>query len=182
MARIKAELDPYLAVRGTNGKIDWAKVRTTMRGHVEGQGSFILGLFLFELSRAVASGDRATIEAFFDGLATTRFWSDFGLFVVGAEAGTPAYTKFLQRFVGPSFVNTVLKSNVALATDMADPALWAHLGAQLGGGPGLLGFFSIIKEGLMRLDLPAATTDGLVRGNISRRLATGGRKGSSPGG
>lgn len=123
VARIRAELDPYLAVRGANGKVDWAKVRATMRGHVEGQGSFILGLFLFELSRAVASGDRATIEAFFDGLATTRFWADFGLFVVGAEAGTLAYTKFLQRFVKPSFVNTVLKSNVALATGMALPML-----------------------------------------------------------
>ncbi|MCA9867630.1 MAG: hypothetical protein KIS95_09205 [Anaerolineae bacterium] len=59
--------------------------------------------------------------------------------------------------------------HVALATDMADPALWAELGGQ----PGLLGFFSIIRQGLVRMALPAAMIDGLLGGNIARRLATG---------
>ncbi len=60
-----------------------------------------------------------------------------------------------------------LADHVALATDMADPGLWA----ELGGAPGLLGFFTIIKEGLTRMSLPSATIDGLLGGNIAARLA-----------
>lgn len=123
IARLRAALDPYLAVRAPSGRVDWAKVRAKAREHGEGAASFLLGLFLMELAKAAASGDRSEIEAFFDGLATTEFWKHYGLFVVGAEAGTMAYSKFLQRFVKPSFVSTVLKSNVALATGMALPMI-----------------------------------------------------------
>ncbi|MBP6785985.1 MAG: hypothetical protein KA170_00250 [Candidatus Promineofilum sp.] len=75
-----------------------------------------------------------------------------------------------ERHVWPligAMVAAGLAGRVALATDMADPAMWA----EMGGEPGLLGFFSIIKEGLMRMDLPATTIDGLLGGNIARRLA-----------
>jgi hypothetical protein len=122
--RLRRVLDPYLDARtGPRGALNWETVRAKAREHGNGAASFLLGLFLKDLARLVESGDRATIEAFFDGLATTEFWSHYGLFVVGAEAGTLAYSSFLQRYVKPSFVNTVLKSNVALATGMALPAL-----------------------------------------------------------
>lgn len=64
-----------------------------------------------------------------------------------------------------------LAGQVALATDMADPRLWA----ELGGKPGLLGYFTIIKDGLTRIGLPPATIDGLLGGNIAARLAIAGR-------
>lgn len=62
-----------------------------------------------------------------------------------------------------------LAGQVALATDMAEPALWA----ELGGSPGMQGIFTIIKAGLERMGLPAATIDGLLGGNIAGRLAVG---------
>ncbi|MCO5165451.1 MAG: hypothetical protein M9894_03665 [Planctomycetes bacterium] len=121
--RLRRVLDPYLDVRAPNGRVDWAKVRRKAREHGEGAASFLLGLFLKDLAKLVATGDREAIELFFEGLATTEFWSHYGLFVIGAEAGSTAYVKFLQRHVKPSFVNTVLKSNVALATGMALPMI-----------------------------------------------------------
>lgn len=121
--RLRRVLDPYLDVRNGNGSVNWERVRVKAREHGQGAASFLLGLFLKDLAKVIQTGDRAAIEVFFEGLATTEFWSHYGLFVVGAEAGTLAYTRFLQRFVKPSFVNTVLKSNVALATGMALPMI-----------------------------------------------------------
>ena len=60
-----------------------------------------------------------------------------------------------------------LAGQVALATDMADPALWA----ELGGGPGLAGIFSLIKARLERMGLPDDTIAGLLSGNIATRLS-----------
>ncbi|RMG10587.1 MAG: hypothetical protein D6731_17195 [Planctomycetota bacterium] len=121
--RLRRVLDPYLDVRRPDGRIDWERARRAAKNHAAGAASFLLGLFLKDLARVIESGDRAVIEAFFDGLATTEFWSEYGLFVIGAEAGTLAYTRFLQRFVRPAFVSNVLKANVALATGMALPAI-----------------------------------------------------------
>lgn len=122
--RLKRVLDPYLDARAnTKSGLNWEKVRSMSKAHAQGGASFVLGLFLKDLARVVETGDRQVIEAFFNGLATTEFWSHYGLFVVGAEAGTIAYTKWLERFVRPGFVNTVLKSNIALATGMALPEI-----------------------------------------------------------
>ncbi len=121
--RLRRVLDPYLDARRPGGRLNWDKVRSMARTHAAGSASFLLGLFLKDLARVIQTGDRAVIEAFFDGLATTEFWSHYGLFVVGAEVGTLAYTRYLQRFVRPAFVSSVLKSNVALATGMALPEL-----------------------------------------------------------
>lgn len=62
-----------------------------------------------------------------------------------------------------------LDAQVALATDMADSSLWV----ELGGGPGLLGIFTIIEKGLARMGLPAEMRSGLMGGNIAGRLAVG---------
>lgn len=102
---------------------------------------------------------------------------DFGLHRELAQAGVlleydtffrPKYAP--ERYVWPlirQMADAGLADHVALATDMADPGLWA----ELGGAPGLLGFFTIIKEGLTRMSLPSATIDGLLGGNIAARLA-----------
>ena len=107
IARLERVLDPYLEARTPAGSLRWERVRAMARTHAEGSASFLLGLFLKDLARVIHSGDRQVIEAFFDGLATTEFWTHYGLFVVGAEAGTLVYTKYLQRFVRPSFVSSV---------------------------------------------------------------------------
>lgn len=101
---------------------------------------------------------------------------DFGLHRELARAGVMLeYDTFFrpkydpERTVWPLIGRMAaagLAGQVALATDMADPALWA----ELGGRPGLLGIFTIIKDGLARMGLPPATIDGLLGGNIARRL------------
>jgi len=55
---------------------------------------------------------------------------------------------------------------IALATDMADPALWA----EIGGGPGLPGIFTAIRPRLEQMGVDAATIAALLGGNISARL------------
>jgi len=101
---------------------------------------------------------------------------DFGLHRELARAGVMLeYDTFFrpkydpERTVWPLIGRMAaagLAGQVALATDMADPALWA----ELGGRPGLLGIFTIIKDGLARMGFPSATIDGLLGGNIARRL------------
>ena len=121
--KLERILDPYKDVRGTNGRPNWARVNEFAKTHANGSASFLLGLFLKDLAKVIQTGDREIIGEFFDGLATTEFWSHYGLFVVGAEAGSMMYTRYLQRFVKPAFVNGVLKQNIALATGMALPEL-----------------------------------------------------------
>jgi phosphotriesterase-related protein len=102
---------------------------------------------------------------------------DFGLHRELAQAGVMLeYDTFFrpkyepERNVWPlihEMAAAGLAGQVALATDMADAGLWA----ELGGGPGLLGIFTIIKERLARMDLLVETIDGLLGGNIAARLA-----------
>ncbi|MGE0710090.1 MAG: hypothetical protein AB7N76_31705 [Planctomycetota bacterium] len=111
-------------LRRPDGTVEWSKVARD-RALVEGAGlaNFTLALFLKELAAVAATGDRARIEEFFDGLLTTDFYEDYGLFVAGAKLGEVAYTRYLQRFVKPRFVNGVLKTNLVLATGMALPLI-----------------------------------------------------------
>jgi len=131
----------------------------------------------------------AAVEAFLDyfiaqGVAPERLVfchvdkrPDFGLHRELARAGVlleydtffrPKYDP--ERGVWPlidQMAGAGLAGRVALATDMADPGLWA----ELGGGPGLLGIFTIIGARLADMGLPAATIDGLLGGHIAARLA-----------
>ena len=102
---------------------------------------------------------------------------DFGLHRELARAGVLLeYDTFFRPKYNPGdnvwplirrMAGAGLAGQVALATDMAEPGLWA----ELGGKPGLSGFFTLIKDGLSRMDLPTATIDGLLGGNIAGRLA-----------
>lgn len=67
-------------------------------------------------------------------------------------------------------VGAGLAECVALATDMADPALWA----EQGGGPGLAGWHQIIVPGLRRLGLSFDEIALLTGRNIANRLALAG--------
>jgi phosphotriesterase-related protein len=57
--------------------------------------------------------------------------------------------------------------SLALATDMADAALWRRLG----GGPGLVGFLTQIRPRLAQMGFDEATVRQLLGGNIIGRLA-----------
>jgi phosphotriesterase-related protein len=60
-----------------------------------------------------------------------------------------------------------LDGGVALATDMADSAMWSRMG----GGPGLTGLLDAIIPRLTGLGIPQKSIARLVGGNIASRLA-----------
>lgn len=60
-----------------------------------------------------------------------------------------------------------LSNCVALATDMANTALYHHIG----GGPGLASLPGEIQEKLLRIGIPENECKQMLGGNIARRLA-----------
>ena len=120
-ARQPAELDRF---RRADGTLKWGEL-TKSRALSEGAGlgHFALALFLKEVAVVTATGDRARMEEFFDGLMTTDFYKHYGLFVAGARVGEVAYVRYLQRFVRPQFVNGMLKTNLVLAAGIALPLI-----------------------------------------------------------
>jgi len=112
-------LDAY---RRADGTLDWKKLtRARALPEVAGLAHFGLALFLKEVAVVTATGDRARIEEFFEGLLTTDFYKHYGLFVAGARLGEIGYTRALERFVKPGFVNGLLKTNLVLAAGIALP-------------------------------------------------------------
>jgi hypothetical protein len=126
-ARVAAEheaLGRFAEFRRADGTLDIA--RLTGSGalrQVGGVAHFGLALFLKEIAVVIATGDRARINEFFDGLMTTDFYTQYGLFIAGARGGQVAYAKYLQRYIKPNFVNSLLKTNVALAAGLALPMI-----------------------------------------------------------
>ncbi|MBL4850593.1 MAG: succinylglutamate desuccinylase/aspartoacylase family protein [Planctomycetes bacterium] len=114
-----SSLDPY---RRADGTLDWGKLgKARALPEIGGLAHFGLALFLKEVAVVTATGDRDRIEEFFEGLLTTDFYRSYGLFVAGARLGEIGYTRALQRFVKPGFVNGILKTNLVLAAGIALP-------------------------------------------------------------
>lgn len=184
LARSKAILenraDPYALLRNKRGMVNWDKVKSFSKNHGLGVASFTLGLFLMELAKAVESGDRATIEAFFDGLTHTDFWASYAVFSIGAEVGSAFYGKYLQRFVKPTFVSNVLRANVALASGMLISELaMGHFNGKTFAinATGLMLSSTAVKVGLEGIKW----VHNLKRMKNARRLVTALRLGSAPG-
>jgi len=120
----RGEVDALAKYRRADGTLKWKEL-TKDRALREGVGlaHFGLALFLKEVAVVTATGDRARIEEFFDGLMTTDFYKHYGMFVVGARVGEVAYVKYLQRYVKPKFVNGLLKTNLVLAAGIALPMI-----------------------------------------------------------
>jgi 5-phospho-D-xylono-1,4-lactonase len=101
---------------------------------------------------------------------------DFGLHRELAQAGALLeYDTFYRPKYDPEanlwplierMVAAGLESCVALATDMADPGLWAF-----GGGPGLAGLPTHIRGRLEALGLPQPAIRKLLGRNVAGRLA-----------
>ncbi len=119
--RAPPSLDAY---RRADKTLDWKRVtRERALSEVGGLAHFGLALFLKEVAVVASTGDRARIEEFFDSLLTTDFYKHYGLFVAGARVGEVAYTRYLQRYIRPQFVNGMLKTNLVLAAGIALPAI-----------------------------------------------------------
>ena len=118
------EPDPYARFRRADGTMKWAEVAKQRAGReAAGLAKFGLALFLKELAVVARTGDRGRIEEFFDYLLTTDFYKHYGLFVAGARMGEVAYGRYLSRYVKPTMVNGILKTNLALAAGMALPMI-----------------------------------------------------------
>ncbi|MGE0707676.1 MAG: hypothetical protein AB7N76_08415 [Planctomycetota bacterium] len=120
----RGEADPYAQFRRADGTLDWKRLsRSTAGREASGLLNFGMALFLKELAVVAKTGDRLRIEEFFDGLLTTDFYKQYGLFVAGARLGEVAYARYLERYIRPQFVNGILKTNLVLATGLALPQL-----------------------------------------------------------
>ena len=120
----RGEADPLAKYRRGDGTLKWSEL-TRDKALREGTGvaHFALALFLKEVATVAATGDKARIEEFFDGLLTTDFYKHYGMFVAGARIGEVAYVRYLQGYVKPGFVNGLLKTNLTLAAGMALPMI-----------------------------------------------------------
>jgi phosphotriesterase-related protein len=102
---------------------------------------------------------------------------DFGLHAELAQAGVLLeYDTFFRPKYQPEenlwplierMASAGWQASLALATDLADGALWARIG----GGPGLLGLAVTIRGRLEALGFTPEAVSGMLGGNIARRLA-----------
>jgi hypothetical protein len=110
--------------RLSNGAINWKKFSADQaKKQGAGLAHFTLAMFLKELAVVMKTGDRLRIEEFFEGLVSTDFFIDYGLFAAGAQGGQVAYQKYLARHIKPRFVSGVLQTNLVLAAGLALPEL-----------------------------------------------------------
>lgn len=124
LAETAPQTDRFAEYRRADGTVDWKRAGGgAALGFAKGTVHFAFALFLKELAIVAATGDRRRIEEFFDALMTTDFYVQYGLFVAGAKVADVAYTRYLQRFVRPTFISGVLKTNLVLATGMALPLI-----------------------------------------------------------
>ena len=123
-AKPAPKADRLARYRRADGTVDWAKLggARALQG-AGGVAHFGLALFLKELAVVAQTGDRARLEEFFEGLLTTDFYAEYGLFAIGAAGGELAYSRYLQQYVKPRFVSSILRTNLALATGLAVPQL-----------------------------------------------------------
>ena len=130
LARLRAEVaslrtqagDRLGEFRRVDGSLDWNRLGKSeaMRG-AGGVAHFAFALFLKELALVLRTGDRARLETFVDGLLTTDFFVNYGLFAVGARTADVAYGRYVRRLTRKRFVNGVLRSNLVLAAGLAVP-------------------------------------------------------------
>jgi hypothetical protein len=119
-----AATDRLARYRRGDGTLKWKELtRDRALREVGGLAHFGMALFLKEVAVVTATGDKARIEEFFDGLMTTDFYKHYGMFVAGARLGEVAYVRYLQRFIKPTFVNSLLKTNLTLAAGLALPMI-----------------------------------------------------------
>ena len=102
---------------------------------------------------------------------------DFGLHVELAQFGALLeYDTFYRPLYEPEsnlwplmqkMVAAGLSAHIALATDMAEARMYATIGK----GPGLASLPAEIRSGLVKLGIPESSIQGMLGGNIARRLA-----------
>jgi hypothetical protein len=82
---------------------------------------FAFALFLKEMAIVLKTGDQSRLEEFVDGLLSTDFFVNYGLFAAGATAADAAYGAYVRRITRKHFLSGVVRSNLVLAAGLAVP-------------------------------------------------------------
>ncbi len=173
---VEAKIDRLAEFRRADGTLRWKPLLASRAlGEAGGLAQFGLALFLKEVAVVAVSGDRARIDEFFDGLLGTDFYTHYGLFVAGARLTEIGYTKYLQRFVKPRFVNGLLKTNLVLAAGLALPMIYEGklTGRTLAISLGSLGLSATaVKSGVASLKWVTSIEAAKQRGLLARLSGT----------
>jgi hypothetical protein len=114
--------DVLASFRRSDGTVKWSEVVKDQgfRG-ASGVAHFAFAMFLKEMVIVLRTGDRGRLEEFVDGLMSTDFFVNYGLFAAGASAADVAYGRFVRRVTRKQFLSGVLRSNLVLAAGLAVP-------------------------------------------------------------
>ncbi|RMG10308.1 MAG: hypothetical protein D6731_17710 [Planctomycetota bacterium] len=116
--------DPLAPYRRADGTIDWKRFgRSEVARGASGLAHFAFALFLKELAVVLHTGDRGRLEEFVDGLFTTDFFLNYGLFAAGARAADVAYGRMVRRITRKRFLSGILRTQLVLAAGLAVPML-----------------------------------------------------------
>lgn len=114
--------DPLSTFRRADGTLDIGKmVKSQTFAGAAGVTHFAFALFLKELALVLHTGDSGRLEQFVDGLLSTDFFVNYGLFATGAAAADAAYGAYVRRVTRKHFLSGVLRSNLVLAAGLAVP-------------------------------------------------------------
>ena len=114
--------DPLAEYRRADGTLNWKEFGKSeaIRG-ANGVAHFAFALFLKELTVVLSTGDESRLEEFLDGLLTTDFYVNYGLFAIGARTADGMYGQYVRRLSKKRFMNSVVRSNLVLAAGLAVP-------------------------------------------------------------
>ncbi len=116
--------DAFAGHRRADGSIKWGEfARSQTFSGASGMAHFAFAMFLKELALTLHSGDRTRLEDFVNGLMSTDFFVNYGLFAAGASTADVAYGKFVRRVTRKHFLSGVLRSNIVLAAGLAVPMI-----------------------------------------------------------
>ena len=112
--------DPLAEFRRADGTLNWKEFGKSevLRG-ANGVAHFAFALFLKELTVVLSTGDETRLNEFLNGLLTTDFYVNYGLFAIGARTADGMYGQYVRRLSKKRFMNSVIRSNLVLAAGLA---------------------------------------------------------------
>ena len=114
--------DPLVSFRRADGTLDWGRLtRSQLFGGASGVAHFAFAMFLKEFAIVLKTGDSRRLEEFVDGLMSTDFFVNYGLFAAGAKTADAAYGAYVRRLTRKRFLSGVVRSNLVLAAGLAVP-------------------------------------------------------------
>jgi len=116
--------DPLAEFRRADGTLNWKEFAKSeaLRG-AGGVIHFAFALFLKELTVVLSTGDKSRLDEFLDGLMSTDFYVNYGLFAIGARTADGMYGQYVRRLSKKRFMNSVMRSNLVLAAGLAVPMI-----------------------------------------------------------